>query len=69
MGRGEQTIEAVMSDEEDEGVFGFEHPGPCLLLKRKADAVSGVLVEYVEGTFRGDAYTYRITLTLNPSPR
>lgn len=64
---GEQTIEAAMSNAEEMAAFGFEEPGPCLLLKRKTYATSGQMVEYVEGTFRGDAYTYRITLKMNPS--
>jgi GntR family transcriptional regulator len=63
---GEQTIEAVMSNDAEALVFGFEEPGPCLLLKRKTYVNSGQIVEYVEGTFRGDAYTYRITLNMNP---
>lgn len=63
---GEQTVEAVMSNDEEAAVFGFEEPGPCLLLKRKTYATNGQIVEYVEGTFRGDAYTYRITLKINP---
>lgn len=65
---GEQTIEAAMSNAEEMAAFGFSEPGPCLLLKRKTYAVTGQMVEYVEGTFRGDAYTYRITLHLNPRP-
>ncbi|MFI3136460.1 MAG: GntR family transcriptional regulator [Methylococcaceae bacterium] len=60
--QGEQTIEAVMSNNEETRVFGFEAPGPCLLLKRKTYTQTGAMVEYVEGTFRGDTYTYRITL-------
>lgn len=63
---GEQTIEAAMSNDEEMAAFGFDEPGPCLLLKRKTYATSGQVVEYVEGTFRGDAYTYRITLQMNP---
>ncbi len=63
---GEQTIEAVMSNDEEAAVFGFLEPGPCLLLKRKTYTTTGQIVEYVEGTFRGDAYTYRITLNMNP---
>jgi GntR family transcriptional regulator len=63
---GEQTIEAVMSNDEEVAVFGFDEPGPCLLLKRKTYTATGQFVEYVEGTFRGDAYTYRITLKMNP---
>jgi GntR family transcriptional regulator len=56
---GEQSIEAVMSNDEEASVFGFEKPGPCLLFKRKTYATTGQIVEYVEGTIRGDAYTYR----------
>lgn len=63
---GEQTIEAAMSNAEEMEAFGFGEPGPCLLLKRKTYATTGQMVEYVEGTFRGDAYTYRITLKMNP---
>lgn len=59
---GDQTIEAVMSNAEEARVFGFTEPGPCLLLKRKTYTQTGAIVEYVEGVFRGDAYTYRITL-------
>jgi len=46
-------------------VFGFEEPGPCLLLKRKTYSDNGQMVEYVEGTFRGDAYTYRVNLKMS----
>ncbi len=59
---GEQTIEAVMSNAEETRIFDFAEPGPCLLLKRKTFTRTEAVVEYVEGTFRGDAYTYRITL-------
>lgn len=63
---GEQTIEAAMSNADEMAAFGFDEPGPCLLLKRKTYATTGQMVEYVEGTFRGDAYTYRINLKMNP---
>lgn len=63
---GDQTMEAVMSNDAESAVFGFDKPGPCLLLKRKTYVTTGQIVEYVEGTFRGDAYTYRITLNMNP---
>ncbi|NOT18523.1 MAG: GntR family transcriptional regulator [Sulfuriferula sp.] len=62
LGRAEQTIEAVMSSAEESAVFGFEQSSPCLLFKRKTYTASGQIVEYVEGTFRGDAYTYHIDL-------
>ena len=31
-------------------------------MKRKTYAVDAQLVEYVEGTFRGDAYVYKLML-------
>ena len=65
---GEQTIEAAMSSPAEMEAFGFSEPTPCLLLKRKTYANQGQMIEYVEGTFRGDAYTYRITLKLNQQP-
>ncbi|OHX35229.1 GntR family transcriptional regulator [Methylomonas sp. LWB] len=62
----EQTIEAVLCDDVEAAVFGFAEPAPCLLLKRKTHADNGQIVEYVEGTFRGDAYTYRVNLKIRP---
>jgi GntR family transcriptional regulator len=64
--RGEQTIEAVMSFSAEMAVFEFTKPGPCLLMKRKTYSATGQMIEYVEGTFRGDAYAYRVTLNLKP---
>jgi GntR family transcriptional regulator len=66
--RGEQTIEAVMSSAAEAEVFEFPEPGPCLLMKRRTFSTTGQLIEYVEGTFRGDAYAYRVTLNLLPPP-
>lgn len=60
--KAEQSIEAVHSNKEESEAFGFVTPTPCLLLKRWTKATSGQLVEYVEGTFRGDAYVYRLQL-------
>ena len=59
----EQSIEAVLSQEAETEAFGFVSPAPCLLLKRKTRSTGGKLVEYVEGTFRGDAYAYRLNLS------
>lgn len=61
---GEQSIEAAMSNPEEMECFQFREPEPCLLLKRRTYTTTGQMVEYVEGTFRGDAYTYRITLNV-----
>ncbi len=58
----EQTVEAVQSTPQETKVFGFTAPGPCLLFKRKTYSTKDQLVEYVEGTFRGDAYLYRLKL-------
>ncbi|MDI4641007.1 GntR family transcriptional regulator [Rhodoblastus acidophilus] len=58
----EQTIEAVLSSAEENAAFGFSQPQPCLLIKRRTHAASGQIVEYVEGVFRGDAYSYRTRL-------
>jgi GntR family transcriptional regulator len=58
----EQTVEAVLSSTQEAKVFGFDAPGPCLLFKRKTYSTKEQLVEYVEGTFRGDAYLYRLKL-------
>ncbi|MGR8941194.1 MAG: GntR family transcriptional regulator [Gammaproteobacteria bacterium] len=60
--RADQTIEAVMSSPEESDVFGFASPSPCLLLKRHTYSSADQLIEYVEGTFRGDAYVYKVNL-------
>jgi GntR family transcriptional regulator len=65
LSHGEQTIEAVLSSDAESLVFGYSEPHPCLLMKRRTFSCSGQIVEYVEGTFRGDAYAYRLTLNLN----
>ncbi|OYY95346.1 MAG: GntR family transcriptional regulator [Hydrogenophilales bacterium 28-61-23] len=64
LSHGEQMIEAVLSSEAESAVFEFAAPSPCLLMKRKTFSQSGQIIEYVEGTFRGDAYAYRLTLNL-----
>jgi GntR family transcriptional regulator len=63
--RAEQSMEAVMSSKAESAAFGYQKSGPCLLLKRKTYSDQDDMVEYVEGTFRGDAYTYRINLQLD----
>ena len=57
-----QSIEAVTSSREEAETFGFAVPAPCLLLKRQTYTADGQQVEYMEGTFRGDAYRYQIKL-------
>lgn len=58
----EQTVEAIMSSAEENAIFGFAEPSPCLLIKRCSYAQDGRMVEYVEGLFRGDLYVYRLQL-------
>jgi GntR family transcriptional regulator len=67
-----QTIEAVLSSNSETEVFGFEAAQPCLLLRRhlfggkdrqQAEGDS-VLLEYAEGVFRGDRYTYKLPTAL-----
>jgi GntR family transcriptional regulator len=58
----DQTIEAALPSDPECAIFGFETPVPCLLIKRRSYIRSELMVEYVEGLFRGDAYTYRLRL-------
>lgn len=62
--RCDQTIEAAEPTEEECAIFGFRQPVPCLLIKRRSYGADGDMLEYVEGLFRGDTYTYRLTLTI-----
>ncbi|MFD1711810.1 GntR family transcriptional regulator [Ottowia sp. GY511] len=62
MGGAEQSIEAVMSSPAEMEAFEFDVPMPCLLIKRRSLDRQGHMFEYVEGTFRGDAYAYRVHL-------
>jgi GntR family transcriptional regulator len=58
----DQTVEATMPSEEECKIFGFPEPTPCLLIKRRSYTQGDVMLEYVEGLFRGDAYSYRLRL-------
>ena len=62
LGHAEQTVEAVQSSAHETHTFGFNGAQPCLLFKRRTFTPSQQLIEYVEGTFRGDAYVYKLTL-------
>ncbi len=57
-----QTIEAALPNEAESAIFGFDTPVPCLLIKRRSYLRTELMVEYIEGLFRGDAYTYRLRL-------
>jgi GntR family transcriptional regulator len=60
----DQTIEATLPNAMESEIFGFESPVPCLLIKRRSYNRRETMVEYVEGLFRGDAYTYRLRLEI-----
>ena len=57
-----QTIEAAMPTDEECKIFDLAEPIPCLLIKRRSYTHGDVMIEYVEGLFRGDAYSYRLNL-------
>lgn len=58
----EQSIEAMLSSELESETFGFEESAPCLFQKRRTYSGENRLIEYVEGSFRGDFYAYRTKL-------
>ena len=58
----DQSVDAVTSSAVETAVFDFAAPAPCLRLKRLTYTADRQLVEYAEGTFRGDAYRYRLRL-------
>ncbi len=58
----DQTIEAAAPNPQECAIFGFAEPQPCLLIKRSSYVRRELMLEYVEGLFRGDAYTYRLRL-------
>ncbi|WP_313295401.1 GntR family transcriptional regulator [Diaphorobacter sp.] len=66
LSHAEQTVEAVLSSAEEMSAFGYDAPRPCLLFKRRtfSGSTPDMLVEYVEGTFRGDAYVYKTVLAV-----
>ncbi|MBE7202114.1 MAG: UTRA domain-containing protein, partial [Parafilimonas terrae] len=61
--RCDQTVEATMPTTSECEIFGFESPIPCLLIKRHSYNQHSVMIEYVEGLFRGDVYRYRLSLS------
>ena len=58
----EQTVEAATPTSQECELFGFSQPVPCLLIKRRSFTHGDVMIEYVEGLFRGDTYSYRLKL-------
>lgn len=59
-----QTVQAHLSNTIENQAFGFEQSFPCLLFKRQVFSQYQHLIEYVEGTFRGDLYVYSLDLSL-----
>lgn len=63
LGKSTQTVEATLSNPQDNLAFNFEDSQPCLLFKRHVySRQHQQLIEYVEGTFRGDLYVYSLNL-------
>ena len=62
----DQIIEAATPSKDECRVFGFSEPVPCLLLKRSSYTHGHMMIEYVEGLFRGDIYSYRLKLNASP---
>lgn len=60
----DQTIEATLPLPQEAAIFDFSEPVACLLIKRRSYSADDRMIEYVEGLFRGDAYTYRLKLTV-----
>ncbi|CAN5366448.1 GntR family transcriptional regulator [soil metagenome] len=58
----DQSIEATSPSDEECRIFGFPEPVPCLLIKRRSYDVNRRMIEYVEGLFRGDTYSYQVKL-------
>lgn len=58
----DQTIEATQPTKAECDIFDFDLPATCLLIKRKTYLPNDVMVEYVEGAFRGDKYSHRLRL-------
>ena len=57
------TPPATMPNAAECEIFAFAQPLPCLLIKRHSYNRDAVMIEYVEGLFRGDAYRYRLNLS------
>jgi len=60
----EQSMEAMLSSEVETKTFGFEESAPCLLQKRRLYSREKKLIEYVEGSYRGDAYVHHMKLDI-----
>lgn len=61
--RGDQIIEAVMSDEEQSELLRVPRRSPLLMIRRIAYTYEDKPVEYVEGFYPADRYSYKITLS------
>jgi GntR family transcriptional regulator len=58
----DQAIEAATPSADECKIFGLSDPIPCLLIKRSSYTNNKIMLEYVEGLFRGDLYSYRLKL-------
>jgi GntR family transcriptional regulator len=58
----DQAIEAATPSSDECKIFDLSEPIPCLLIKRSSYTNNKIMMEYVEGLFRGDLYSYRLKL-------
>lgn len=59
---GDQVIEAASADEQQAALLEIEKGDPVLVIRRTSYSRDGMPVEYVEGIYRADRYSYRIQL-------
>lgn len=62
---GDQVIEAARADEQQAKFLEIEEGDPVLTIRRTSYSKAGVPVEYVEGAYRADRYSYRIQMHRN----
>jgi GntR family transcriptional regulator len=59
---GDQVIEAARADQQQAGLLDIEKGDPVLVIRRTSYSKTGIPVEYVEGIYRADRYSYRIQI-------
>lgn len=59
---GDQVIEAASADPREAGLLQISPGAPVLIIRRTSYDSAGQPVEYVEGVYRADSYSYRVQL-------
>lgn len=65
LARGQQTIEATVTDEAESEILEVPLHSPAFLFERISRAADGRVVEFVRSVYRGDRYQF--TLDLHPA--